>query len=1159
MESNRQYLTKRALMYGAFLSLCWGPVTAQQYAHASHAPVQHTRVSLEQALKAVASRINKKLVYDTRQLAGKQAHTVSAGLPADRLLEEILTNTGLTYRVEGDLLVIFPGDVTDGASSNRSIRQQLTVRGHVKSADGEPLVGVSVSIKGTTTTVSTGISGQYSITAPEDATLVFALIGFVKQEQAVAGRTQVDVLLEEDNQALSEVVVTALGIKREEKALGYGVSVVKGEDLTDAISNNWSDALKGKVAGLNLTQTGSGPLNSTRINLRGDRSLDINGNEALVVIDGIPMINGKISSGVDQAYGAGASGVDKDIPIDFGNGLSDINPDDIESVTVLKGAAASALYGSRAANGALIITTKSGRRREGGIGITVNSNTSIQDVLRWPDWQYEYGQGNNNRNANGDLYYSYHLSEDGANTGSTSSAFGPRFDGQYYFQYDPEIEGQSVDRRLWRPYTDNIKGFWRTGLNFTNSVALDGATDRFSARASLTHTKNEWIMPNTGFERIVASLNSSAHLSKNLQVNAKMSYTAKSSDNLPGTGYNNQSIGYFMIFQNPNVDLEWYRPIWKQGKEQLEQIHPFSSYIENPYLIAYEMTNGLKSNTVEGNLQGIYTFDDRWSLMVRSGLNMRQDKRDNRRPYNTANFPQGYYKEQDVYFFESNTDMLLTYQNKLTPAIDLRASLGANAMRYESKTNNAIARGLLLPGIYKLSNALEQALADNDLQRRRTNSVYGFVNFSYRDLVFLDITGRNDWSSTLPDGNNSYFYPSVSSSYILSDIFSLPDAFTFAKARLSWAMVGNDTYPYRTAKYYSKTDFPGSAEAPSVLHNADLKPEISRSWEAGVNVALFNNRINTDVNVYTITTENQVLSVPLDITTGYSSAFINAGEIRNRGIEVMLSGSPVKNDNFSWTATATWSTNNNRILSLSEDVEGEEQIIATSGTATLLATVGGSIGDIWGFGLVRNPEGQVVFNGETGLALPPNDISKIGNAYADWRAGLVNEFQYKNWRFSATIDGQYGGLLYSQSHHKMTEQGKLRHTLLGRETMTVIGEGVVLNDDGSYSPNTTPVPIQTWYGDYYRRANIETNSFDASYLKLREVRLEYNLPVSVVSRWRLAGASIAVYGRDLAMISDFPIFDPETASLNGATIVPGVEMGQLPTPRTWGVNLRFQF
>lgn len=1047
--------------------------------------------------------------------------------------------------------------------TNLAAQQRVPVAGRVQDAEtDQPLNGVSIISEGRSL-AATDADGRFQVSVPTGTQLTFTLIGYQSHQITVTdSRNNLVIALQTASTEMEEVVVTALGIEREAKGLGYAVSTVKGEDLTEAMPTNWSDALKGKVAGLNLTQPGSGPLNSTRINLRGDRSFDANKNEALIVVDGIPMINssGKASSGVNDAYGAGVSGLDKDIPIDFGNGLSDINPDDIESVTVLKGAAATALYGSRAGNGALIITTKKGTKRAGGIGITINSNTSINDILRWPEIQYEYGQGNNNRNADGELYYSYQLSEDGPNTGSTSSAWGPKFDGQMYYQYDPAIEGQSTERLPWRPYKDNIKGLYQTGMTLTNSIAFDGATDRFSARASFTHTKNNWILRNTGFERMVASLNTSAQLSDKLKMNAKFAYTNKSSDNLPGTGYNNQSISYFTIFQNPSIDLAVYEPRWKSGQEQVSQIHPFSSYIENPFIILYEMTNSLKSTNIDGNLQGIYTFNPKWELMLRSGLNLRQDNRESRRPFDTANFPRGYFKQQDVYFLESNTDALLTYNDKLSDQFNIRASLGGNLMSREEKVNNAVARGLTLPGVYKLSNAMELPVAENVLENKQIRSVYGLVNLSWQDKIFVDVTGRNDWSSTLPAESRSYFYPSVSSSYVLSDIFTLPSVFSFAKARLSWAMVGNDTDPYRLHKYYSTSPFPGSSNAPSVLHNADLKPEISTSWEAGVDFSLFRNRLSADVNFYHNVTVNQVLTVPMDITTGFSNAYINGGKVRNKGIEVLLSGKPVASGNFTWTSTVTWAKNDNRILELSADFNTDEQILASSGAGavSIRARKGGSTGDIYGYGLVRNEEGQIIHNPETGLTLR-SDMKKIGNAYADWRGGFQNEFQYKNWRASVLIDGQYGGIVYSQTHHKMTEQGKLAHTLRGRETMTVVGEGVVQNADGTYSPNTKEVPIQTWYGDYYRRANVETNSFDASYLKLREVRLEYGLPRSFTTKLGVSSASVALYGRDLAMISDFPIFDPETAALNGATIMPGVEMGQMPTPRTWGFNLRVAF
>ncbi|WP_159635411.1 SusC/RagA family TonB-linked outer membrane protein [Sphingobacterium composti Ten et al. 2007 non Yoo et al. 2007] len=1028
------------------------------------------------------------------------------------------------------------------------VQQSIKISGRVLDANSrQPLPNVTITVNGKSTS-TTNATGVFTIDIPAGADVRFNLIGYEsfsqKFNQSLSNK---EILLSEASNDLDEVVVTALGIEREAKGLGYAVTTIKSDELNNAASSNWSDGLKGKVAGLNLTQASSGPVNSTRINLRGDRSLSGN-NEALVVIDGIPMVNGKLSSGVNDAYGIGGS----DVPIDFGNGLSDLNPEDIESVTVLKGAAATALYGSRAGNGALIITTKSGKNRK-GLGISFSSNSSINDVLRWPDYQYEYGQGTNQRNAAGELFYSFGQSEDGPNTGSTSSAFGPKFNGQSYFQYDPATGTQSTERLPWVPYEDNIKGFWQTGSTLMNTLAIEGGTDKYSGRFSLGHTKNKWIMPNTGFERLVAAVNNKFSVTDKLSISSRVSYTNKSSDNLPATGYNNQSIAYFMIFQNPNIDLDIYKPMWQPGKEQIEQIHPFSSFIDNPYIIAYEMTNGLKNHNIEGNVQLNYNFSDKWDFMLRTGLNYRQDFRDMKRPWGTAQYTQGYYKEQDANWLEHNTDFLVNYREQLTDKIKMTVGAGGNIRKEESNSKSTSATGLMLPGIFKLSNALNNLYVQPTKYERQVNGLYALANFSFDDMIFLDLTARNDWSSTLPKGNNSYFYPSVTSSFILSDIFKLPSQVSFSKLRVSFAQVGSDTEPYRLKKVYSQNIFPGSVTPPSTQNNNDLKPEISNSFETGLNFSLFSNRLTADVNYYYNTTVNQVLRVPVDITTGYSYSFINGGKIKNEGIELMLSGKPFRG-NFKWTPTVTWSKNYNEILELSKDLELTQQTIMSSGSASIIAVKGGTTGDIWGAGLVRNEEGQVVFNASTGHALR-SPVKYIGNAYPSWRGGFQNEFNYKNLTLNVLVDGQYGGIIYSQTHHKMTEQGKLRHTLKGRDEGVIIGEGVVQNADGSYSPNTKEVAVQSYYSDYYRRANVETNSLDASYLKLREVRFQYAFPNTFVSKLKMSQLSLALYGRDLFMISKFPIFDPETASLNGADIMPGVEMGQLPTMRTFGFSL----
>jgi TonB-linked SusC/RagA family outer membrane protein len=1036
------------------------------------------------------------------------------------------------------------------------LAQSQAVTGLVTDEKGQALPGATVVVKGSTTGATTDAEGRYRVQAAPDATLLVTFIGYTPREVPVSGQEALNVQLTPDARQLNEVVVTALGIKREQKALGYATQTVSGESLTNARPNNFAQALSGKVAGLNLISPGSGPVNSTRISLRGDNSLNPNGNNALIVLDGVPMNSGLNGSGVSSAYGAGSG---NDVPIDFGNGIADINPDDIASITVLKGASATALYGSRAANGALIITTKSGSRQNKGLGVTVNSNFSVNTVLRWPDYQYEYGQGTGRSfNAAGEPYYSYGASADGANTGGTSSAFGPKFNGQSYFQYDPATQTQSTERLPWVPYKDNIKGFYRTGSTLTNSVALEGGNETSSIRGSVTHSKNEWIMPNTGYDRLTAAVSAQHTIANKLKLATKVNFTNRWSDNLPATGYNNQSLAYFMIFQNPNVPLDAYRTIWKTGQEQIDQVHPFSTFIDNPYLIAHEMTNAVDTRTTVGNLSATYQFTPTLDLLVRSGLAATQEEREQRRPYSTANFQRGFYKQQTISQYESNTDFLLTYHQPKLGRFDLRTSVGGNVMYRHFRGMDAEVDNLVIPGVYKLTNGASNPLVNSVITNRQINSLYALASLSFEDKIFVDLTGRNDWSSTLPRQNNSFFYPSISSSFILNELLPLPSSISLAKLRLSAAQVGNDTDPYRTRKYYGRSDFPGSGSVPTTLHNTDFKPEITTSYEAGAEYLMLQGRLGADVTVYQNVTRNQILEVPLDPTTGYSRAVLNAGKVRNRGVEVVLHGRPVDAENFKWKSTVTWARNRNRVMSLAEGLV-DQQVIGTGGTATLLATVGGTTGDIWGYGFDRAPDGQIIYT-KDGLPVQPANIKYIGRAFADWKGGFLNEFQVRNFRFSILFDGQYGGIIYSQTHHKMTEQGKLEHTLRGREEGFIIGDGVVLNADGSYSPNTKQVIPAAYYAEYYRRANIEANSFDASFLKLRETRLDYTIPAALLARTKaLRGATIGLYGRDLALWTKFPMFDPETAALNGSTILPGVEMGQLPSTRTMGVNVTLQF
>lgn len=1038
--------------------------------------------------------------------------------------------------------------------------QDMVLSGTVKDVQGSPMPGVAVLIKGTTLGVVTQNDGTYSLSmgqADKDAVLVFSFLGFKTQELKWNGKTVIDVTLEEERQELEGVVVTALGIKREEKGLGYSTQTVTEKMMSDATPTNWASALVGKVAGANILSTSSGPISSARITLRGDASLNIDGNNALIVLDGVPL-NSQMTGDGSNSYGAGGGG---DVPVDYGNGIADINPDDIASIQVLKGATAAALYGSRAANGVMLVTTKSGvNKKKKYLGVTFNSNSSFDRVLHWPEFQEEYGQGDLKTNASGKLYYSYGDSEDGAASGNVALSFGPKLDGSLYYQYDPETQQMGPVRTPWVK-RNHRKAFWQTGYTLVNSIAIDGSSEKSAVRLSLTYTKNEWIMPNTGFNRIAVSGSFQNQVTDKLRVSAKVNYVKRQSDNLPATGYNNSSIPYFMILTNPSVDVRWYQQRWVKGKEGREILRPFSPWLDNPYVIAYECLNPMEKHGVVATGSIIYEFSPKWELMIRSGIDLSFDTREMIRPYGLKNFPKGYYQQQDVFSYENNTDVLLTYRNQLSNSFNLSVSVGANRMDNKYKMQQAYVKDLITPGVYKLSNGVAAPITTFTERNKRVNSVYGTATLSYANKIFLDVTGRNDWSSTLPSGNNSFFYPSVSTSFILSDLLRLPEQISFAKLRASWAQVGNDTDPYKTAKYYNTSAFPGSASVSPTLYNARFKPEISNSIEVGLDWRMFKQRFGLDLAFYNNITRNQILDVPMDQTTGYTKATMNSGKVRNRGIELQLDGTPVKTKNFTWNSTFTWAKNYNKVLSLAAGLTDGQTIAYTGGTnCALIAKVGGSIGDIYGYKLKRAPDGQVVW--KDGITARTTEFEYVGNAYPAWKAGFSNEFSYKNFRVSILFDGQWGGIVYSQTHHKMTEHGTLKHTLKYRENpnFEVVGEGVMLDERGQYVPNNVPISVSKYYADYWRRANVETNSFDASFLKLREARIEYTIPSAGLNKIGIERLTLALYGRNLAMwTKDFPVYDPEVATLNNGTIVPGSEMGQLPSTRTMGFNLTLKF
>jgi TonB-linked SusC/RagA family outer membrane protein len=1029
-------------------------------------------------------------------------------------------------------------------------QEQVTLSGRVMAGDlHEPLPAAYI-MAGDRNVSITDANGNFSFAVETGTVLHFSYIGYMSQEYTVQGAiSNLEIVLPVDVQHLDEVVVTALNISREERSLGYATQKLGSNAVNDAPSKGIMNALSGKVAGLNLLKA-DGPMGSTRVTLRGESILSLSAPYALIVVDGVP-INTSFSGAGHGAYLGG------DSPIDFGSALTDIDPNNIESMNVLKGPAAAALYGSRAGAGVIIITTK-GADKKKGLGVTLNSSVSIDRINRWPDYQYEYGQGTTNAD-----YYSYGNTEDGPGTHNTSSAWGPRFEGQSFYQYNSPkgSDGAFTERTPWVAYPDNRKDFFRQGITTSNSLAFSYGGDKGDSRLSISHLKNEWILPNTGYERISVAMSNNTTISNKLKFSTRLNYYNKYSDNLPTTGYNNQSIMYFIAFQNPNINLDWYKPHWLPGKEGIEQNHPFSSLIDNPYLIVNEMLNKSNRHNITGKVSVTYEIVPRLELRLSTGLDAGYEFRSQQRPMNTQKFQQGMYRQQTIFNYESNSDFLLSYNFKPAESLVVTASAGGNAMIAQRNYTNQLADQLRVSGVYNLANSLQQPTTQSARAEKRINSFYGFVNVGYRDFLFLDLTARNDWTSTLPPQNNSYFYPSAALSFVFSEVADLPQWVSFGKLRTAFASVGNDAplASYGLERAYNAGTFPGELQSPSTIANPDLKPQRSNAWEAGMEWKLFNNRLSFDATVYYQSTIDQILEAPVEYAAGYSSALINFGEVVNRGIEVTLGGSPIRNasSGFTWDVLVNWAMNRNEVT----DLEGRESVVLAKyvgSRVTIEAREGRPMGDIYGLGYKRSPDGQIVYDNQ-GYPELSDEFINHGNSNPQWRGSLTNTFRFKGLSLSVMLDRQQGGRVYSLTNSVLGEQGKIKSTLPGRYD-GIVGAGVMLNAEGQYVPNTTvAVNVPTYYSRINGRDNVEANVFDATYTKLREVRLSYALPGAWLSKTFLREASIGVFGRDLYTWSDFPAFDPETATLDNSTVTPGLEIGQFPSTRTMGVNLQISF
>jgi len=1075
-----------------------------------------------------------------------------------------------------------------------AVAQEVVVNGKVTDAkSGEALIGVSVVIKGTSQGTVTDINGEYRLKANSAQDILdFSFIGYQTVSRKIDSKSTINVKLSEDTKQLSEVVVTALGVERESKSLGYTVQKVSGEDITQARETNVINSLAGKVAGVNISGSSSGPTASSNITIRGQSSLSGN-NQPLFVVNGLPITNGLNSSG---------DGLNGSTTIDFGNAASLINPDDIAEISVLKGPTAAALYGTRAANGVVLITTKTGKKAE-GLGLELNSNTSIQTVLRWPDYQNEYGGGGYGKRdyVNGTQY--------SGSYDAFGESWGPPMDGRLVRQFGSD--GEPIP---FTPSSDNIKNFFRTGRTFTNNIALNYNKDEADFRLSYTNLNQQGIVPNTDLNRNTFFSSAGTRIADKLSVRGNIFYIDGESGNVPNAGYDeSSSIMYGWLWYPRNLPISELEDYWEV--EDVRQRNHESLWTNNPYFLVNENTNSYQRRRFIGNLNLIYDITDDLKIRFRTSGDVNNESRQFRRAVSTRGTPeeQGSYREDELYFRETNQELLLTYsggevtENNFTYEV----SVGGNQMKQLSSTTSNYAPGLTIPGLFNLGNARGNVITDQFDQEKRINSVFGLANIAYQNMIFLDLTARNDWSSTLPTNNNSYFYPSVALSAVISDMVNISPSspLAFAKIRAGYAQVGGDTDPYNIANVYEFGNIWGGqpvANKSALLRNPELKPETTSTYELGTDLRFFNDRVGLDFTYYYISSKDQILQVPLAQTTGYAARLLNAGEIENKGIELMLRATPLQtNAGLNWDVSLNFARNRSEVVSLAEGISNYQiapDMYPGDGgqDLSLEARVGEPMGQLVGLDLQRVEEGpykgQVIH--ENGIPLVGTEKVSAGTYQPDFTFGLSNRFTYKSFNLSFLFDGRVGGKIFSRTHTMLVSGGaitnkddeKIGNILEGRveheplqydangnppldengnyiwgslvDEGSFVGPGVKnvgTAENPEYVPNDEAVAtrdyIYRYYNNIFNRDIITTGTFENTWVKLREVVLSYNLPTSFTDRIGLQSATVSLVGRNLLLFTDVPTIDPEAYSIRNGRIIQGFESTQLPSTRSFGFNI----
>ncbi|MFK5957936.1 MAG: SusC/RagA family TonB-linked outer membrane protein [Lutibacter sp.] len=1019
--------------------------------------------------------------------------------------------------------------------------QEKTVTGNVSDASG-PLPGVTVLIKGANVGTQSDFDGNFSMKANVGDVLQFSFMGMQTVEKTVGTSNSINVVMQEDSQALEEVVVTGFGRKVEKRSATFAVQQVGGDEMTQARETNIVNSLSGKIAGVQITNSSGAVGSSSRVILRGAASITGN-NQPLYVVNGVPLESGNIGNS-DSSGGA-------DIP----NGISDINADDIESISVLKGPAAAALYGVRAANGVIQIKTKTGRKGQ-GLGISFNSTMSVEDPLLLPDYQNSYGQGGNNT--------SFEWVDGQTGSGSVDESWGPPLDvGLNFVQWNSYTVGGAPLPWVSRP--NNIKDFYETGVTLNNSISFTGGAENIGYRLSVGSMDQTGMVPNTDLRRFSVSGSSTYTMSDKFTTSIDINYTRSKSDNFVTQGYNNENPVQQMIWSGRNVDFNALRdwrnlPLAAAGTAAAGTPLNWNTVFQNnPYWVLDTNTREYSRDRVVGNIALNYEINDHFNLSGKVGTNFWSTRQNFRQAFGSNNAPNGYYSETNRTYMERNSEVIGSYNTKITEDLAFEMSVGGNSMYRKSELAYTAAPQLQLPGLYNVSNlaAGSSWVVSNSFSEQKINSVFGFGKFSYKNYLFLEFSGRNDWSSLLPKSDNNFFYPSVTASAVVTDMVDFnSDVISFLKIRGGWSEVGGigalSPYQLQPTFALSTETWGGNSVAylPGTLNNPNIKSESTVGTEFGLDLRLWNSRVRFNATYYDQTSSDLVVPVQVTAASGYTNAVQNVGEMNNKGIELQLGTTVVETGDFKFDLDLNFAKNTNKVVSLGGL---ESLVLGGQWSMTLEAREGLPYGSIVGSYFERN-NGDIVF--ENGLPKIASGTKVLGNITPDWTGGANFTFSYKNLSFNALVDAKIGGDIYTMTTTWGRYAGVLEETLLGRET-GIIGDGVML-ENGVYVPNNVVRSAEDYNKRAYSNSIVESSVFDASYVKLRQIMLTYKLPKKLVAKTLFTNINFSVVGRNLAILyKNIPHIDPES-SFSDSNENQGQEFGQLPSARSIGFNIQLK-